>query len=45
MEPEISLPCSQEPATGPYLEPDVSNSHLHPISSRSDLIFSFYLRL
>jgi hypothetical protein len=32
MEPESSLPCSQEPSTGPYPEPDQSililNSHL-----------------
>jgi hypothetical protein len=29
MEPEGSLPCSQEPSTGPYSKPDQSN----PISS------------
>jgi hypothetical protein len=30
MEPENSLPCSQEPPTGPYSEPDQSNPY-HPI--------------
>jgi hypothetical protein len=28
MEPECSLPYSQEPATGPYPEPDESIPHL-----------------
>jgi hypothetical protein len=28
MEPEGSLPCSQEPANGPYPEPDESSPHL-----------------
>jgi hypothetical protein len=32
MEPEDSLPPSQEPFTGPYPEPDRSNPH-HPILS------------
>jgi len=26
---EVSLPFSQEAATGPYSEPDESNEHLH----------------
>jgi hypothetical protein len=28
MEPEGSLQCSQQPATGPYPEPDASNPQL-----------------
>jgi hypothetical protein len=35
MEHEGSLPCSQEPSTGPYPEPDQSNPY-HPISLRWD---------
>jgi hypothetical protein len=30
MEPEDSFSCSQEPATGPYTEPDESNPHSQP---------------
>jgi hypothetical protein len=29
MEPESTLPCSQEPATGPYYESDESSPQTH----------------
>jgi hypothetical protein len=35
MEPECSLPCSQEPSTGPYAEPDQSSPY-HSIVSLYD---------
>jgi hypothetical protein len=37
MEPESSLPCSEEPSTGPYPEPDKSNPY-HPILSKIHFI-------
>jgi hypothetical protein len=40
MEPEGSLPCSQEPSTGPYPEPDQSNPH-HPILLIIIFIFKY----
>jgi len=30
-EPEGSLPCSQQPATGSYPETDASSQHLHTL--------------
>jgi len=40
MEPRISLLCLQDPATGPYREPDEA----HPISPRFILTLSSHLR-
>jgi hypothetical protein len=36
-----SLPCSQQPATGPYPKPDASNPHL-PTLFNQDLV-QYYL--
>jgi hypothetical protein len=43
MEPEGSLQCPQEPATGPYPEPDKSTT-LRPVL-RCILMLSYRLRL
>jgi hypothetical protein len=41
MELEGSLSCSQDPATGPYLEPDESSPHL-PNLFPQDPFYPFY---
>jgi hypothetical protein len=45
IESEGSLPCSQEPSTGPYPEPDQSNPYHSILSFRSILILSSHLHL
>ena len=45
MEPEVSSPYLQEPATCPYPKPDRSSLCPHPISQKSILILSSHLRL
>jgi hypothetical protein len=44
MEPEGSLPCSQEPAASPYTPPDQSTP-TYAISLRFVLVISSQLRL
>jgi hypothetical protein len=44
--PEGSLPCSQEPITGPYPEPDESSPRPpHPTAPRTMLILFSYLHV
>jgi len=46
MAPSGSLPCSQEPATGPYSEPDESIAYTHALFLlRSVLILSSHISL
>jgi hypothetical protein len=45
MEPEGSLSCSEEPATGPNPEPDESNPHPETLFLSPILILSSHLRL
>jgi hypothetical protein len=33
MQPEGSLPCTQQPATGPYPEPDESSQHFPTLTN------------
>jgi len=37
MEPEVSLPCSQEPSAGPYPEPDDVQGNVIPDITGNDL--------
>jgi len=45
MESESSLPCSQNPATGFYSEPDEASPYLQTIPLRSILMLSSHLLL
>jgi len=43
MELEGSLPCSQQPASGPYSEPDESSPHLYRDSVKFRYSHPIYL--
>jgi len=43
MEPEGSLLFTQKPTSGPYLEPEESNSEHHGVSFTHTLILSSHL--
>jgi hypothetical protein len=45
MEPNGSLPCSQEPASDPYHKPDESSPYLPILFLRDESQLSLYLRL
>jgi len=44
MELKGSLPCSQQPSTGPYPEPGAYSPHPHNLSLRSILMSSSHQR-
>jgi hypothetical protein len=44
MKTEGSLSCSQEPATGPYSEPDESNAHPPTLFPRTEFLNIVYMK-
>jgi hypothetical protein len=45
MEPEVSLPCSNKPTTGPYPEPAKSSLHIEPYLQKVHLNIIFLPKL